>query len=105
MEAENQDITEYNTAQFQYRTRCRRFSANSATLIICLLKTEPNRYWRVEEITKEILIADNQPNTPVNRAYIKNVHAAMNRLLKKGIVERQSDKAHKVALWQLKTEK
>ena len=105
METENQDITEYDTAQFQYRTRRRRFSANSATLIIRLLKTDPNRYWRVEEITKEILMADNQPDTPVNRTYIKNVHAAMNRLLKKGVVERQSDKAHKVALWRLKTEK
>lgn len=41
----------------------------------------------------------------MNRTYIKNVHAAMDRLLKKGIVERQSDKAHNVALWRLKTEK
>ncbi|TDF35262.1 hypothetical protein [Histophilus somni] len=105
MEEEHRDVTEYDTAQFQYRTRRRRFTTNSATLIIRLLKTEPHRYWRVEEITKEILIADNQPNTPVNRTYIKNVHAAMDRLLKKGIVERQSDKAHKVALWRLKTEK
>ncbi|PJG82396.1 hypothetical protein [Caviibacterium pharyngocola] len=102
MEEEHQDITEYNTAQFQYRTRRRRFNTNSATLIIRLLKTEQNRYWRVEEITREILIADNQPNTLVNRTYIKNVHAAMDRLLKKGIVERESDKAHKVALWKLK---
>ncbi|MFU2076984.1 hypothetical protein [Avibacterium endocarditidis] len=52
---EHQDVTEYDTSQFQYRTRRRRFTTNSATLIIRLLKTEPHRYWRVEEI----LIADN----------------------------------------------
>ncbi|MCL7766815.1 hypothetical protein [Pasteurella multocida] len=103
MEEENRDITEYDTEQFQYRTCRRRFTTNSSTLIIRLLKTKPNRYWRVEEITKAILIADNQPNTPVNRTYIKNVHAAMDRLFKKGIVERESDKAHKVALWKLKS--
>ncbi|HDR1844736.1 TPA: hypothetical protein QB600_001366 [Pasteurella multocida] len=103
MESGNQDITAYDTPHYQYRTRRRRFTTNSATLIIRLLKTEPSRYWRVEEITKAILIADNQPNTPVNRTYIKNVHAAMDRLLKKGVVERESDKAHKVALWKLKS--
>lgn len=59
----------------------------------------------LKKLQKKSSFADNQPNTSVNRTYIKNVHAAMDKLLKKGIVERKSDKAHKVALWRLKTEK
>lgn len=44
----------YRTIPISYCTAV--FTTNSATLIIRLLKTEPHRYWRVEEITKEIFI-------------------------------------------------
>ncbi|PJG84829.1 MULTISPECIES: hypothetical protein [Pseudomonadota] len=102
MDVKPNDIQQYDTEHYQYRVYRKQFNGKITQLIQRVMKSEPERYWRVLELAEAVLIIDKQPNTPVSKYHLNNIGNAMTRLVNKGIVERIVVKKHKIIQWKWK---
>ncbi|MDH2927318.1 hypothetical protein [Lonepinella koalarum] len=99
MDVDSKDIQQFDTEHFQYRVYRKQFNGKITQLIQKVMKAEPERYWRVLELTEAVLIADKQPNTAISEYHTKNIGTALIRLVKKGLIEKIVVKKHKIIQW------
>ncbi|MEG9488958.1 hypothetical protein [Mannheimia indoligenes] len=99
MEVDAKDIAQFDTENFQYRIYRKRFNGKLSQLIQKVMKMQPERFWRAEELTEAVLVADKQIDTEVAPHLIESIRSAMAKLVRKGIVERIVIEKNKNIQW------
>lgn len=84
---EVQKADEFNTALFRYPTYQRLFKGKLRKHLITIMKTQPKRYFTVNELTQLALEQDKQ-EINITDGHRTSVRGALKYLLNKGIVER-----------------
>ncbi|MGC6248795.1 DNA repair protein [Bisgaard Taxon 45] len=90
----------YNTELYTYRTYKRSFNGKLRQLLLAELKAEPNRYFTVNELIKQVLIKCGQEPI-IQPQHTISMRGALKHWLNKGVVERIALKANNVR-WKLK---
>lgn len=78
---------EYDTELYSYRTYKHRFNGKLRQMVLAILKTQPNHYFTVNELTELVLIKDGQVPTILPQHTI-SVRGALKHWRTKGVVER-----------------
>lgn len=78
---------EYDTELYSYRTYKHRFNGKLRQMVLAILKTQPNHYFTVNELTELVLIKDGQVPTILPQHTI-SVRSALKHWRTKGVVER-----------------
>ena len=78
---------EYDTKLYSYRTYKHRFNGKLRQMVLAILKTQPNHYFTVNELTELVLIKDGQVPTILPQHTI-SVRGALKHWRTKGVVER-----------------
>lgn len=78
---------EYDTEIYSYRTYKHRFNGKLRQMVLAILKTQPNHYFTVNELTELVLIKDGQVPTILPQHTI-SVRGALKHWRTKGVVER-----------------
>ncbi len=102
MEVDSKEIQQFDTEHFKYRVYHKRFNGKLSQLIQQVMKAEPHRSWRAEEITEAVLVADKQAYRPITKDYIESVRSACERLARREIIERVEVVRYKVIQWKWK---
>lgn len=102
MNISEDEVHQHNTEHFKYRVYHKRFNGKLSQLIQQVMKAEPHRSWRAEEITEAVLVADKQAHRPITKDYIESVRSACERLARREIIERVEVVRYKVIQWKWK---
>ena len=78
---------EYDTELYSYRTYKHRLNGKLRQMVLAILKTQPNHYFTVNELTELVLIKDGQVPTILPQHTI-SVRGALKHWRTKGVVER-----------------
>ena len=81
------NANQYNTELYTYRTYKRRFHGKLRQLLLAELKSEPERYFTVNELIKRVLVKCGQELT-IHPQHTVSMRAALKYWLDKGVVER-----------------
>ncbi|EEY10363.1 hypothetical protein [Mannheimia haemolytica] len=96
-------VEEYNTANFTYKLHQRHFKGKLRKMVLEVLKQEPHRYFKVNELITLVLIKDGQANNPITAQHTVSMRGALKHWLDKGVVERLEKNVVEVR-WKLKQE-
>lgn len=80
-------IDEYDTELYSYRTYKHRFNGKLRQMVLAILKTQPDHYFTVNELTELVLIKNGQ--VPIIRPqHTVFIRGALKHWRAKGVVER-----------------
>ncbi|WP_118861687.1 MULTISPECIES: DNA repair protein [Haemophilus] len=91
---------EYDTELYSYRIYHHRFNGKLRQMVLAVLKTQPDHYFTVNELTELVLLKDGQ-DPIVRPKHTVSVRGALKHWLTKGVVERLEMGATDVK-WRLK---
>lgn len=78
---------EYDTEVYSYRTYKHRFNGKLRQMVLAILKTQPDHYFTVNELTELVLIKDRQAPTILPQHTV-SVRGVLKHWRTKGVVER-----------------
>ncbi len=88
---EKEQLEDHNTKHFTYKTYKHKFNCRITKTVLFFLKQEPNRYFKVSEITRLVLDYGNQQHIEVTDKYCLSIRQSLKTLLNKGLVERRTN--------------
>ena len=77
---------EYDTELYSYRTYKHRFNGKLRQMVLAILKTQPDHYFTVNELTELVLIKDGQAPTILPQHTV-SVRGVLKHWRTKGVVE------------------